>query len=88
MPYFDYDGDINLDVDDFLSACNSGDIKELIEALVDEGHLPKAVLHNFSTSPMGVSEIEFEESLDRLRGKWNLLTKEEEELIVKISKRF
>ena len=26
MPYFDYDGDIHVDVDDFLSACDGDEI--------------------------------------------------------------
>ena len=89
MPYFDYDGDINIDVDDFLSACGSSEIKELIEALVEDDHLPKSVLEVIQNkSSIGVAESEFEDALDKLRGKWNVLSKEEEELIVKISKRF
>ena len=89
MPYFDYDGDINIDVDDFLSACGSSEIKELIEALVEDGHLPKSTLNVVENSnSVGIAESEFEDALDKLHGKWNVLSKEEEEVIVKISKRF
>ena len=87
MPYFDYEGDINIDVDDFISACDSRDIKDLIEALVEDGHLPKSVLETEVNNVAGVAESEFENALDNLRGKWNRLTTEEEEIIVKISKR-
>ena len=90
MPYFDYDGDINIDVDDFLSACGSSEIKELIEALVEDGHLPQSVLHTIgdNNTNVGIAESEFEDALDKLHGKWNVLNKDEEEIIVKISKRF
>lgn len=87
MPYFEYEGDIDVDVDDFLNACNSSEIKELIKALAEDGHLPQSVLNTISSSGAGVGESEFETALDNLRGKWNRLTTEEEEIIVKISKR-
>jgi hypothetical protein len=37
---------------------------------------------------MTVPEQIFQEALQKLDGKWNLLTKEEEEIITNISKRF
>ena len=36
--------DIDIDVDEFLDACSRRDIKELIQALVENDHLPKEVL--------------------------------------------
>lgn len=89
MPYFDYEGDIHVHVDDFISACNSREIKELIEALVEDGHLPQSVLNTTTgNGGSGIAESEFENALDKLHGKWNVLTNDEEEVIVKISKRF
>jgi hypothetical protein len=83
MPYFDVD----VDVDDFLSACNSREIKELIQALVDDGHLPESI-SEFKSSNIGISESEYEDALGKLHGKYHTLSKEEEEAIIKISKRF
>ena len=88
MPYFDYDGEIHVHVDDFLSACRSNEIKELILALVEDGHLTKFSLKTLNVSGLCAAESEFEDALDKLHGKWGVLSKEEEEIIMKISKRF
>jgi len=37
---------------------------------------------------MSVSEVVFEEHLDAIHGKWNCLTSDEEEQILKIGKKF
>jgi hypothetical protein len=83
MPYIDFD----VDIDDFLSACSSSEIKELITALIDDGHLPESI-SEFKTSNVSISESEYEDALGKLHGKYYTLSKEEEETIIKISKRF
>lgn len=83
MPYID----IDIDVDDFLSACNSSEIKELIQALVDDGHLPESI-SEFKTNNVSISESEYEDALGKLHGKYHTLSREEEQAIIKISKRF
>ena len=84
MPYFDYFGDFDVSVDEFLSACNKRDINDIITALREDGHLK----NELEISKMSIPEQLFEEQLVKLHGKWALLTKEEEEMIVNISKRF
>jgi hypothetical protein len=86
MPYIEQD----IDVEDFLYACRSRDIDELIDALIEEGHLPKSVKRTKHTDTTGASapECEYEEALDRLHGKWNMLSADEEQTIISISKRF
>jgi len=86
MPYFDYDGDINIDVDDFLSACDSSDIKEIIDALVEDGYIKANQLIDKST--MSAPEQIFEESINKLHGNWNRLTKEEEAILTTITNKF
>lgn len=39
MPYFDTDCEVHVDVDEFLNACKPREIKELIDALKEDGHL-------------------------------------------------
>ena len=86
MPDFDYDGDINVDVDDFLSACDREDIDEIINALVEDGHIkPSQIAHD---PQMSAPEQLFEGALEKLHGKWNQLSKVEEELILTLAKRF
>jgi ribosomal protein S8 len=86
MPDFDYDGYVDIDVDDFIRACNSREIEEVIDELIEGGYIKSSqVIH---VSQKTVAEQIFQEALQKLDGKWNLLTKEEEEIITNISKRF
>ena len=44
MPNFtayNVDVDLDIDIDDFLSECSSREIKELINAWIEDGHLAK-----------------------------------------------
>lgn len=86
MPRFDVNEDIEIDIDDFLDACNSGDIEELKEALIERGDLE---MKDFTdSSRMSASEQIFEEHLSSISGRWYQLTQEEEETILKIGARF
>ena len=85
MPTF-YAEDINIDVNEFLNACNSREIQELIDALIHDGHIEKP--REKSNQNMGVDEQIFEHKLSKLHGMWNRLSKEDEETIVKIADKF
>jgi hypothetical protein len=75
MPYFETNPDeIEVDVDDFLSACSNSEIKELVQALKDDGHLDEGELDN-----------DFDIALRKLAGNSWRLTKEDEETILKIA---
>jgi hypothetical protein len=86
MPRFDVNEDIEVEVDDFLYECDSEDIKKLIEALIENGDLE---MKNFvDHSRMSANEQIFEEHLSSISGRWNQLTQEEEETILKIGAKF
>jgi hypothetical protein len=86
MPYFNYDGDIEVSIDDFLSACDDSDINDIVDALVEDGYIkPSQIIHEPS---MSAPEQLFEEALDKLHGKWNQLSKSEEEILMTLAKRF
>jgi hypothetical protein len=75
MPYFETNPDeIEVDVDDFLSACSDSEIKELVQALKDDGHLDEGELDN-----------DFDIALRKLAGNSWRLTKEDEETILRIA---
>lgn len=90
MPDFTPD-DIDIDPSEFVSACNSREINELIEALVEDGHIqPDQLTKNSSNGvkrPNLNDEI-FWESLNHLTKCRDLLTTTEEEFINNLSKRF
>jgi hypothetical protein len=89
MPYFDFSIEEHIDVDEFLSECSSKEIEELIEALIEDGHIHKSSVHRESESTnVSVGESFFQDALDKLYNKWNVLSNEEEQLILNIAKRF
>jgi hypothetical protein len=84
---------IDIDVDDFLYSCSSYDIRELITALVEDGHLPKEVLNKEGevreeTIRRGRGEEEFSQRLESLKTKYYSLSQEEEEFFDKLFKRY
>jgi hypothetical protein len=85
--------DLDIEVYEFVRACSHRDIKELIKELIEDGHLPKDIYDakgeikkeiNRKTS----SEIDFEDKLDKLKTKYYSLTKEDEETLDKIFKKY
>ena len=87
MPFFDFSVDECISVHEFLEACDTLEKEDLIESLIEDGYLKKDCrVDDYEVySP---SESFYQEALDKLNGKWNMLTKEEEELILKIASRF
>lgn len=84
---FSRDVSVYINIDDFLDSCGTRDIEYIIEYLIEGGHINEEALDE-KKNITGICEDEFEEALKKLRGKWNMLTKEEENYIVNISKRF
>jgi hypothetical protein len=75
MPYFETNPDeIEVDIDDFLSACSDSEIKELVQALKDDGHLDEGDFDN-----------DFDIAIRKLSGNSWRLSKEDEETILKIA---
>lgn len=89
MPYFDFSTEEYIDVNEFLSECSSKEIEELIDHLIDDGHIHQsAVQREFESTNVSVGESFFQDALDKLYNKWNVLSTEEEQLILNIAKRF
>ena len=84
MPTF-YADDLDIDVDDFLESCSTKEIKEIIDLLQEEGHLEYGYK---ITGHESMNERIFLESLFKIKDNWMGLSKEEEEIILNISKRF
>ena len=76
--------DFDVEVNEFLEDCNSFEIDEVIDWLKEKG-----LLKNIHTdTQVCAAESEFIEALDKIYNKWNVLSKEETQLIINISKRF
>jgi hypothetical protein len=88
------DVNVDVEVDEFVDSCSKREIKELIDYLVDEGHLPESVLDsngniiNIKNSKISHLEQEFIDNVDKLKGKFYSLSSEDEGEIMKIIKKY
>lgn len=81
MPEFETSVDV--DIDDFISECNSREIKDLIEFLVEDGHLPESVL---TDAPKAENTNWNEEVQKLIDSKWKLSV-EDEQLILNVTQK-
>ena len=85
MPTF-YAEDIDIDPDEFVSSCNSREIEELIDALVEDGYIPK--INHIAPDHKNLMDEDWDVVMGKLGGRGRLrLTNEEEEIIKKIANR-
>lgn len=88
MPDFSVD-DIEIEPYEYVSACGSGDIKELIKELEDSGYLkPGSSSSDLNKGTINPKDVEFWDSLDHLKNKRHLLTVSEENFIISLAERF
>ena len=88
MPDFGVD-DIEIEPYEYVSACGSGDIKELIKELEDSGYLkPGSSTSDVKDETINRKDVEFWNSLDHLKNKRHLLTVSEENFIISLAERF
>ena len=87
MPYFSTE--IDIDAWDYISACSNREVKELIEALIEQGHLDSFNGQVKVTNPQNnLFDDEWWELLVKLRDSRHLLSNDEESLIRNIANRF
>jgi hypothetical protein len=78
---------VDVDINDVLWSMGDRDKQKLVDELYDEGFTPEE-LEKKLDPPTHAAESIFNEALDKIKGKWNMLTEEEEQIIINISKRF
>ena len=75
MPYFDFNIEENISVDEFLSLCDDSEIKELIQALMIQSLKPN----------IDKLDSDFDTAVGKLIGNAWRLSKDDEETILKIA---
>jgi hypothetical protein len=73
---------------EFVDSCSRREIKELIDSLIEEGHLPEQVLNHTADTKRGRLEGDFIEKLDQLKEKFYSLSSEEEGCLNQIFKKY
>jgi hypothetical protein len=76
--------DVDVEVKDFLDDCDTSEIDEVIDWLKDNKHIKDTHIDR----QVCATESEFIEALDKIYTKWNVLSKEEETIILNLAKRF
>lgn len=87
MPEFTTE--IDIEPSEYIDSCSKSEIKELIEMLVEDGHIPKSSLsqseHSKSYSKL---QQEFTLKLEQLSNKYHSISVEDEEKLEQIFKRY
>jgi len=85
---------VDIDIDDFLSELSNRDREYMMESLQEDGYISDLCIIKYdgtvepkSTKNSPSPNDEFEVALIKLSGNGWKLTKEEEELVIKISQR-
>ena len=85
----DFSSEIDIAPWEYINACSQREIDELIEDLIDDGHLAR---FNGKVVPMKenngtVMDLEWEEVLLKLKNSKHLLSNDEENVIINIANR-
>lgn len=88
MPSF-YSENIDIEVNEFLSACNKRELQELIEALYDDGHLEKAGYKTVHTKKrVTLDREEYINAIDKLHDSYYSVSQEDVDLIKSIANKY
>ena len=82
----DFTTEIDIDPYEYVSECSKREIKELIECLIDEGHIN-------SNSPLvdknkSILDEEWDEVVDKILSSRLIMSTEDEQMIRLISKKY
>jgi hypothetical protein len=81
----DFNAKIDLDADEFLDECSSGEIEDVIEWLIDNDHLKGTLLTPNSTS---FDQTDFTQALNKLQMAYYQMPNHECQLIIDLAKKY
>jgi hypothetical protein len=85
----DFSTEIDIEPYEYVSACSKREIVELLESLVEGGHISRSTITTIDADRnKNLLDEEWDVITDKLNQNRLMLSNEEEELIRKISKRF
>lgn len=88
MPDF-YVDEISIEPSEYVNACSKRELIELIEVLVEEGKLPRTVLkQDVQSKSYSRLQDEFSLKLGKLVEKYHSISKEDEEKLEQIFKKY
>jgi hypothetical protein len=87
MPYFYTEAEVDVEIDEFLSACSPKEIKNLIDILREDGHLTN-IISPIPKDKMTIMDEEWMNIIDKLSTLRLRMTSEEESIIKNIVKNY
>ena len=79
------DVDIDIDVEDFYDDCSTGEKKQLVRYLTEDGFIPG---YSPEVGEDNLQDITYKKALDKLHTKRIYLTLEEEQFILNLANKF
>jgi hypothetical protein len=83
--YTDVEAEVDVDIDEFLSSCDSSDIEEIIEYLIEDGCIKNSAVVKGNTSIM---EEDFIKQCHELSDAYMQISNEDIEIIEQIYKKY
>lgn len=87
MPEFESSNWIGVEVDEFLEACNSSEIDEVVEWLESSGHVVAKKVSSQRRSA-AIPDLEWDAAISALSGMRYQLSPEEEAMVKSIAKKY
>lgn len=84
----DFTTEIDIDPYDYVSECSKREIRELIEVLIEDGHLSQSALPVVKSKDRNLLDDEWDEVVINLQSKRLIMSDEDEKMIREISKKY
>ena len=84
----DFTTEIDIEPYEYVSECNKREIRELIEVLIDEGHLSQSALPVVKNKHRNMLDDEWDEVIVKLQTSRLVMSEEDEKMIREISKKY
>ena len=85
--YVEADVDVDIEVNEFVSSCSPREIRELVQALIEDGHIKTSSIA-LSPDRMTAKEIEFGEMISLLSQKYHQMDVTEINMIEELYKKY
>lgn len=85
--YVETDVDVDIEVDEFVSSCSPREIKELVQALIEDGHIKTSAVAP-SPDRMTAQEVQFGEMLSLLSQKYHQMDVNEINMIEEVYNKY
>ena len=79
---------IDVEPYEFVSECTKSEIKELIDELIDAGHLPESVRNKTTDIRRGNLEEEFLEKMNKLSESYYRISQEDDKILQDLFKKY